>query len=148
MLRLVDHTYLTTGEFNYIRMYSMMSSCFVRFLIALTEEHKNNFKETYKSCQNDILSTLVDEWGVDKQFEGSYLQDYQTLQNQNTCFLDSKTTRKQKDLTDVFNPLLQYLHAVIQVDMINSALTSGTPQAKISKYLVATPLQNQDWFNH
>lgn len=49
----------------------------------------------------------------------------------------------QEDMTELFNPLLQYLYAATQADKKNSAQTAGTTQAKISKYLVTTTLHDQ-----
>ena len=63
------------------------------------------------------MSTLVDEWRVDKQFEGSYLQDYQTLRNQNTCFFNKYTAIVYNDCINISadnaqpkQPLPDYLH--------------------------------------
>ena len=48
-----------------------------------------------------------------------------------------------QDLTELFNPLLQYLYAAAQADEKCSAQTAGTTQAKILKYLVTTTLHDQ-----
>ena len=56
--------------------------------IQLTDQRKSQCREGYSPNKNNVFHYLVKNWGVNKQFRGSYAEDYVTLKNAQTATRD------------------------------------------------------------
>lgn len=63
--------------------------------LSLTEEKKRDFHTSYKVKDSELLTRLSFAWGIDTNFQCSYLEDYKLIQNeltQTTAWKDKYTT--------------------------------------------------------
>lgn len=60
----------------------------LREFVKLTDQRKSQCREGYSPNRNNVFCYLVKIWGVNKQFRGSYAEDYVTLKNAQTATRD------------------------------------------------------------
>jgi hypothetical protein len=83
----------------------------LRHFLSLSEQRKMECEDTYQATPNNILRTLAGTFGISEDFQGTYLDDYQLLENQ--LVQNKKTAWLDKYTTVIYNPAHpppDYLH--------------------------------------
>ena len=70
--------------------------------LSLSEQGKEEFTKSYKVGSCDLLTQLHFAWGMDLDFEGDYLDDYQLLNND---LVKERTAWRDKYTTALYSPV-------------------------------------------